>query len=472
MMEGQQENEPPNGSIMPVDMSRHFTIPSLLKYATPSIAMMIFTSVYGIIDGLFVSQCAGKTAFAAINLAMPLFMVLGSFGFMMGTGGIALVSKLRGAGRDEQANRTFSLVTYVTIAGGLLLTALGYLIAGPYLQMLGASDDLFDMALLYTRISLVSLFAFLLQFYFQTFFVAAGKPQLGFVIVVIAGCANIVFDALFIYILGWGVAGAATATCISEFIGGLVPLVYFSRRNSSFLRLGRTSMSWKTLGKVSANGSSEFVANISGSIVATLYNYQLMSIIGSDGVAAYGTVQYLMWVFAAVFMGFSLGVSPLMSFQYGALNWTEMRSLFRKGIGVITVCGISMFAISELFATPLASLFVGYDADLTDLTVHALRIFALSFLLMGFSMYGSSLFTSLGNGPVSAAISFLRSLVFESGSVILLPLVFGADGIWYSIIVAETASVIVTTCFIFLLGPRYHIDGALFGRKSKSALRS
>lgn len=417
--------------------------------------MFIFTSIYGIVDGLFVSNFVGKTAFAAVNLIMPPIMILSTVGFMFGTGGSALVAKTRGEGNDELANKYFSLIVYSAIVLGIILEVVGIAVMEPIAYALGASEDMVGLCVLYGRIILISLPFYVLQYVFQSFCVTAGKPTFGLVVIVIAGCANMVLDVLFVGVFDWGVAGAAFATNVSELLGGGIPLIYFFRKNKSFLRLGRTSFMPRALGKTCVNGLSEMMTSIAMSVVSMLYNFQLMHAAGENGVAAYGVIMYVVMVFAAIFMGYDMGSAPLMSYQYGAKNRVEMKSLLRKSLVYTAVGGVLMFVAGQLLAAPIASLFVGYDADLRDFTEHGFRIYAIAFLLMGFSMYGSAFFTALNNGVVSAIISFLRTLVFETSSVLLLPMVLGIDGIWLSVSVAEVAALVVTVVFMLALGPRY-----------------
>ena len=440
---------------MTQDMSRHFSWGALLRFTAPSIAMMIFTSIYGIVDGLFVSNFAGKTAFAAVNFVLPIIMIPSAVGFMIGTGGSAIVAKTRGEGDDASANRYFTMLVYSGVVMGIILAVAGVLTAEPICALLGAEGQMLADCGVYGRIIYLTLPFFVLQYIFQSFFVAAGKPQVGFYVVLLAGCANIVLDALLVGVLGLGLVGAAVATNVSEILGGGIPLIYFARKNTSFLRFVKAPFQGRILGRACFNGMSEMVTNIAMSFVSVLYNLQLMRYIGEDGVAAYGVIMYVVMVFAAIFLGYSMGSSPLMSFQYGAKNPREMQNLFRKSIAFVVVGGILMFALSEVSAELIADVFVSYDAGLRAITVESFRIYAIAFLFIGFSVYGSALFTSLGNGTVSAIIALLRSLIFEAGSVLLLPLTLGIQGIWISISVAELASLVVTLAFILALGHRY-----------------
>lgn len=444
---------------MQVDMSKHFSVGQLIKFSLPSVAMMIFTSIYTIVDGLFVSNFVGKTALAAVNIVFPMIMVLATVGFMMGMGGSALVGRARGEGDEERACRTFSLLIYFSIAAGIVLTIVGFLIIEPFSAAFGATGQMLDDCVVYGRIILAVEMPYILQFAFQAFLITAGKPNLGLAFTLTAGCMNIVLDALLVAVFDMGLVGAAIATDASILVGGVGPLIYFFSNNSSFLRLGKTRVNWRTIGHACTNGSSEMVANIAMSVVTMVYNAQLMALIGENGVAAYSVIAYVAMIFNAMFVGYSMGTAPLMSFQYGASNRAEMRSLFSKGIKVIAVLGVAMLVASQLMASTLSQIFVGYDVELFELTRDAFSHYAIAFLLMGFSIYGSALFTSLSNGLVSAVISFVRTFVFEVGAILLLPMLFGPSAIWYSIVVAELCSVIMTAGFEIRLGRRYGFAG-------------
>ncbi|MDO4838079.1 MAG: MATE family efflux transporter [Clostridia bacterium] len=440
---------------MTIKLSDHFTYRRLLRFTVPSIAMMIFTSIYSVVDGFFVSNFAGKTAFAAVNFIMPLLMFLGSPGFMMGTGGSALVAKFLGEKRHEDANRTFSMLVYVSIGMGLVLTILAMFLLRPVAYAMGARDEMLDNCVLYGRIVAAASIPFVLQMEFQSLFVTAEKPHLGLVVTVAAGVTNMVLDALFVGVFRWGLAGAAAATAISEGIGGLFPLIYFSRKNNSLLKLVPTRIDWRIILKVCGNGSSELMSSISMSLVGMLYNVQLMQYAGENGVSAYGVLMYVSMIFSGAFIGYAVGTAPVISYHYGAQNRDELKSLLRKSSLIIAVFAAAMFALSQGLAHPLAKLFVGYDAELMEMTEGAFRIYSFSFLFMGFSIFASSFFTALNNGLISALISFLRTLLFQSGVVLLLPLIWGLDGIWISIVVAEVLAVIMSGAFIAAKREKY-----------------
>ncbi len=436
-------------------ISDHFSLGALLRYTAPVSGMMMLTSVYGIVDGLFVSNCVGMESFAALNLIYPFVMMMSALGYMFGSGGTALVAKTLGEDNPKRANGLFSMLIYVTFAVGIVCGAIVFIFVRPVGQLMGASGNLLEEAVVYGSILAFSLPFLMLQTSFQSYLSAAGKPKVGLAVELCAGIANIVLDAVLIIGLGWGLAGAAVATAVSEVLGGTLPLLVFIGKRADTLRLGKALMDFRALGKACFNGSSELVTNISMSLVGMLYNYQLMAYLGSDGVAAYGVISYVMWIFGSVFMGYGVGVSPLISFQYGAGNKTELSGLFSKSLRIIACAGVVLTAVALLFGRPLAMLFVGYDEGVTELTVHALSIYCFVFLLMGFSMFGSAFFTALNNGLVSAVISFLRTLVFEVAAILILPPLFGEMGIWSAIIVAECMSVIITAIFLMSLRKHY-----------------
>ncbi len=443
---------------MKIQLSDHFSYGRLLRFTAPSIAMMIFTSVYGVVDGFFVSNFAGKTPFAAVNLIMPFLMIIATVGFMFGTGGSALVAKSFGEGEPERANRNFSLFVYVSFALGVVLAVLGIVFIRPISIRLGAEGALLDNCVVYARIILAALPVYVLQLLFQSFFVTAEKPQLGLAVTVSAGLTNMVLDAVLVISLPqqYKLAGAALATALSQVVGGTVPLFYFARKNSSILRLGRTSFDGRAILKACTNGSSEFMSNVSMNIVGMLYNTQLLKFAGENGVAAYGVMMYVSMIFSAAFIGYSIGTAPVVSYHDGARNFPELKSLLRKSLVVIGLFGVCMVASAELLSSRLARMFVGYDAALMELTVSGFQIFALSFIFMGFAIYGSSFFTALNDGLTSAAISFLRTLVFQVAAVLLLPTIWDIDGIWMSIVVAEFMAVVLTAAFLATKRRKYH----------------
>lgn len=443
------------GRGMNIQLSDHFTYGKLLRFTLPSVVMMIFTSIYSVVDGFFISNFVGVTPFAAVNLIWPAAMLLSAMGFMFGAGGTALVSLKLGEGKPEEANRIFSLLTYVNFAVGVVLMLLGLLFIRPISVLLGADAGMLPYCVTYGRILLLALPVFMLQNMFQNFLVAAEKPGMGLAVTVAAGVTNMVLDALFIVVFRWGVAGAAAATAISQCVGGVVPLVYFCRGKDSPLRLGKTRFDGQALLRTCTNGMSELVSNISMSLVSMLYNFQLMRLAGENGVAAYGAVMYVSFIFAAVFLGYAIGMAPVVSYHYGAEDREEVRSLFRKSNVLVTAGSIVLAALALVLAAPLAAMFVGRTGELFEMTLAAFRFYAAAVLFGGVGIFGSAFFTALNDGPVSAAISFLRTIVFQTASVLVLPILFGLDGVWYSLAAAEILAALVTWLFFALKRKKY-----------------
>lgn len=440
----------------PIQLSDHFTYARLFRFVLPSIVMMVFTSIYGVVDGLFVSNFAGKTAFASINLIMPFLIILGATGFMLGTGGTALVSRVLGEGDKERANEYFSMITLFGILLGVILTVVGVLAMRPMAILLGATEAMVDDCVLYGRIVVCFLTSFMLQNMFQSFLIAAERPKFGLLITLAAGVTNMVLDALFVGVFRWGIAGAAIATGISQTVGGVVPLMYFLFSKSSPLRLRWTKFEAQPLLRSCANGSSELMSNISGSLIGMLYNAQLMRFLGEDGVATYGVLMYVQFIFVAIDIGYSIGCAPIISYHYGARNHPELRNLLMKGLKVMGILGIVMTIAAISLSGTLANIFVGYDATLCELTRHAFHLFSFAFLLAGFNIFLSSFFTALNNGGVSAAISFLRTLVFQAASVILLPMALDVDGLWWAASAAEALAFVVSIGFLLAMKGKYH----------------
>lgn len=441
---------------MKIQLSDHFTYGKLFRFCLSPIIMMVFTSIYGVVDGLFVSNYVGKIPFAAINLVMPFIMVLGGLGFMVGTGGSALVAKTMGEGDNERANRYFSMMVEFTTLLGVCATVIGVILMPQISRWLGATDAMLNDCVVYGRIVLGFNVTFMLQNIFQTFLTTAEKPKLGLAVTIAAGVTNMVLDALFIAVFHWGVAGAAIATGISQSVGGILPFIFFARPNSSLLKLKWTKLEGKVLLKACANGSSELMSNISSSIVSVLYNFQLLKYAGENGVAAYGVLMYIQFIFVAMFIGYTVGTAPVIGYHYGAQNCDELKSMLRKSLKIMGTSGIVMMILAIILAAPLAKIFVGYDPELFDMTTRAFKIFSFAFIFSGVNIFSSSFFTALNNGAISAAISFLRTLVFQLLSVLLLPLIFGLEGIWFAITAAEVFALIISIVFLVKKRGQYH----------------
>ncbi|MBE7068686.1 MAG: MATE family efflux transporter [Clostridiales bacterium] len=448
-----------------IKLSEHFQYGKLLRFVLPSIIMMVFVSIYGIVDGFFVSNFVGEIEFASLNLIFPLIMILGSVGFMLGTGGNAVVSKALGEGNAEKANRIFSMLVYVTVIIGVFLSVTGIVIARPIAELFAQNEktmspenkaELIENCVLYARTILSVLPAFMLQNAFQGFFVTAEKPRLGLYVTVIAGCGNIFFDALFIVGFKWGLLGAGMATALNQLIGGIIPIIYFSRKNDSLLRLGKTSFDGKVLGKVCLNGLSELMTNISLSVIGIIYNAQLMALVGVDGVSAYGVLQYIGFIFVAVFLGYSVGSAPIIGYHFGAQNDFELKNVFKKSMTIVGVFGVVMTVIAIVLAKPLAGIFVGYDEELLEMTANGIRINALSFLTCGFNIFASAFFTALGSGGLSLFVSFSRTFFVQAVCVLLLPIWWGLNGVWSALVVAESITLILSIFLLVISRKKYH----------------
>ena len=442
---------------MRIKLSDHFIYGKLLRFTLPSVAMMAFTSVYGVVDGYFVSNFAGKTPFAAVNLIMPVLMIMGTVSFMFGSGGTALVAKTYGEGDQDRANRYFSLIVYTGFAAGVALAVLGLILIRPIAVRLGAEGQLLESCVKYARIVLTALPLFSMQVMFQSFFVAAEKPKLSFTVSVISGVTNMVLDAVLCIFLPYEqkLTGAAIATAASQVVGGVIPLVYFFRKNDSLLRLGKTVFELRVLVKACTNGISEFLGNISMSIVGVLFNFQLMKYAGENGVAAYGVMMYVSMIFTAAFGGYTMGIAPAISFHYGANDCSELKSLLQKSIFLCCIAGVGMVLLGELLCVPLADVFVSYDGGLRSMTISGFRIFALSFVFVGFGIFSSGFFTALNDGVTSTIISFVRTMVFECAAVMLFPLILGINGIWLSMIVSEFLAVVLAVVFLLAKQKKY-----------------
>ncbi len=442
---------------MTIQLSEHFTYKKIFRFALPSIVMMVFTSIYGVVDGTFVSNFVGKTPFAAVNLVWPFLMILGAFGFMIGTGGSALVAKTLGENKKEDANRYFTMLITLVVILGILLTIFGLIVVRPLSHALGARGQMLEDCVTYGRTLMIFNTAFMLQSVFQSLFITAEKPRLGLIMTVAAGLTNMVLDALFIAVFKWGLVGAALASGLSQCIGGILPLIYFlSSKNDTALKFVKTKLEGKVLLKACANGVSELMTTVSSSLVSMLYNFQLMRLAGQNGIAAYGAVMYVEFAFIAVFIGYSIGTAPIVSYHYGSENHNEVKNMLQKSFKIMSVLGITMMVLAQILASPLAKVFVGYDKQLFDMTVHGFRLFSFYFILAGINIYASSFFTALNNGMISAIISFSRTLGFETLAVIILPIFLQLDGVWLAITVAEICAFVISISFLIAKREKYH----------------
>ena len=442
---------------MTIQLSEHFTYKKIFRFALPSIVMMVFTSIYGVVDGTFVSNFVGKTPFAAVNLVWPFLMILGAFGLMIGTGGSALVAKTLGENKKEDANRYFTMLITLVVILGILLTIFGLIVVRPLSHALGARGQMLEDCVTYGRTLVIFNTAFMLQSVFQSLFITAEKPRLGLIMTVAAGLTNMVLDALFIAVFKWGLVGAALASGLSQCIGGILPLIYsLSSKNDTPLKFVKTKMEGKVLLKACVNGASELMTTVSSSLVSMLYNFQLMRLAGQNGIAAYGAVMYVEFAFIAVFIGYSIGTAPIVSYHYGSENHNEVKNMLQKSFKIMSILGITMMVLAQILASPLAKVFVGYDKQLFDMTVHGFRLFSFYFILAGINIYASSFFTALNNGMISAIISFSRTLGFETLAVIILPIFLQLDGVWLAITVAEICAFVISISFLIAKKEKYH----------------
>ena len=438
-----------------IQLSEHFTYKKLIKFTIPTILMMIFTSIYGVVDGIFVSNCVGSDSFAAVNLIMPVLMILGSIGFMIGTGGSALVSKTMGEGEKEKANKYFSMLIYFFVISGFILTIIGIIFIKPISCLLGAEGNILNDCVLYGKTLLIALIAFMLQNCFQSFLVVAEKPQIGLIISICVGLTNMALDFLFIYVFKMGVFGAALATGISQIIGGIIPFIYFISKNNSPLKLVKAKFEGKALVQACINGSSEMLTNLSMSLVNMLYNIQLMKFAGPNGVVAYGIIMYVGFIFTGTYLGYGIGSAPIISYHYGAGNKEELKNLFKSSVILMSVTSFVMTLFAEILSKPLAGIFVSYDRELLDMTIIAIRLFSISYIISGFNIFTSSFFTALNNGVVSATISFLRTLLFQIAMILILPAILGLNGIWLAVVVAEILALVVSGFFLVINRRKY-----------------
>ena len=440
---------------MKIELSEHFTYKKLIKFTIPTIVMMIFTSIYGVVDGIFVSNFVGSDSFAAVNLIMPALMIFGTIGFMIGTGGSALVSKTIGEGDRQKANRYFSMLIYILIIVGLILTIIAVAMVKPMSKLLGAEGEILEDCITYGRVLIMFLIPFVLQNCFQSFLIVAEKPTFGLVISIITGISNMILDWLFMYVFKLGIFGAALATGISQLMGGIVPLIYFVSKNNSTLKLVKTKIEGKAILQACINGSSEMLTNLSMSLVNMLYNLQLMKYIGSNGVVAYGIIMYVGFIFIGTYLGYSTGTAPIIGYHYGAGNTDELKNLLKKSIKLIGITSLIMTIIAEITSKLLASIFVSYDIELLEMTTNAIKIFSITYLISGFNIFSSSFFTALNNGLVSAVISFFRTLVFQIAMIFILPAIWGVNGIWLAVSFAEILALIVSTIFLIINREKY-----------------
>lgn len=440
-----------------IQLSDHFTSGRLIRFTLPSILMMIFTSIYGMVDGFFISNLVGKTAFAAVNLIMPMLQIFGGVGAMLGVGGSALVAKTLGENDIPRSRRYFTMMMYMMLGTSVFFTITGIVFLKPIAHLFGATEAMMGDVVTYGAICLAFNTALQAQYTFQSYLVTAEKPKLALGVVIAAGVTNMVLDYVFMAFFSMGVAGAALATGLSQCVAGIIPLVWFlSKSNKSALRFTKTRLEWKPMLLACGNGASEMMSSVSGLIIGILYNWQLMRWSGEDGVAAYGVVMYAAFVFLGVFNGYSQGSSPIVGYHHGAQNHEEVRNVLKRSLVILGSAAVVLTVVAIGGAGFLSSIFVGYDAELLEMTTRAFRICAIPFLVMWFNMYTSCFFTALNDGAVSAAISFMRSLVLPLICVIVMPTIWHLDGVWFSLVGSELLGVFVSLFFLIGKRKKYH----------------
>lgn len=441
---------------MAVKLSEHFTYKKLLKATLPSIFMMIFVSLYTIVDGIFVANFVGETALSAVNLMSPFCMIIGSLGFMMGAGGAALTAKTLGEQNKKKAQKVFSCCVYFTIILGFVISLTAFIFMKQIAVRLGADEQMLPLCVTYGRILIAAEVAFMLQNMFQNFFMVAEKPGMGFAMSVAAGVVNMVLDALFIVVFKWGIVGAAIATITGQIVGAVAPMVYFlSKKNNTSIRFVKTKLDFRVLLKTCTNGSSELLSQVASSVVGIVYNLKLMQLIGQDGVVTYGIIMYISFIFTAVFFGYSIGSAPMIGYNLGAQNSAELKNVLKKSLVVIISFGAVLTAISVGFARPLCMIFVRDNARLLALATKGVQLYCAAFILMGLNIFASSFFTALNNGLVSAILSTVRTLIFQIGAVLILAAVIGADGIWIAVIISEGLALVMSVAFLIANKKKY-----------------
>ena len=439
-----------------IQLSDHFTYKKLIRYSIPMIGVLILTSIYGVVDGLFISNVEGDIAFSAVNLILPGVMMFSSIGFMMGSGGAAIVSKTLGEGKKEKASQYFSMIVYFLIIIGIVCAILGCILTKQISSLLGASEKMEKYCIEYGRVLFLFLPFMMLQYMFQSFFAVAEKPNVGLLITLCAGITNAIGDYLLIVVFRLGITGAAVASGASMVVGSVPAIIYFAFKKDLKFKLVPTKFDWKALGHTMSNGSSEMVTNISMSFVNMLYNAQLMKYYGENGVSAYGVIMYVGFIFSGCYMGVSQAVAPVVGYNYGASNEEELKNVFKKSLIILAVMAIFLTGSAEALSKPLAYVLFSHNEELLKLTTYAIRLYAIGYTISWINIFGSAFFTGLNNGLVSAIISFGRMLVFQLATIFILPLIFDSTGLWLAMPVSEVFSLIVTVTFFITMRKKYN----------------
>ena len=430
-----------------IKLSDHFSCAKLLLFAIPTIGMIMISITYDVVDGYFVSNYIGKTAFSAVNIIYPFQLLLSMVGYMFGSGGSALIAAELGDGNQQNARLYFTAIIKAAAAIGVVLAVAGVLLLRPVAVMIGATPEILEYGLPYGRTLFLFLPIMILGYTFQSILITAEKPKLGLYISLGNLFSNALLDWLFVAVFKWGMVGAAVATGIGACLNGLVPLIYFARPNSSPLHFCKGRVQVKPLLKACGNGSSEMVNDMSTSLIFVLYNYQLLRMLGEDGVAAYGVTVFVEGIFAAVFYGLAMQATSIVGYHFGAKNYPELKSLLKNGIILNFISGILMFVLAQVSAPLISRIYVGYDETVYRLSVHAMRMYAFAFLLQGFNEYASAYFTGLNNGLVSGILAFTRTFLIQTVMILVLPLLLGTDGLWLAQAATEVFAAVIAIVF-------------------------
>ena len=439
-------------------LAKKFTCGTLIRFALPTMVMMLFMSLYTIVDGIFVSRLIGTSALSATNIVYPVVNVVIAVAVMLGTGGSAVIARQMGEGKIAEAKRNFSWIVLIGVAAGFAVAALGTLFLDPLCRMLGATPELLGYCRDYLGTLLLFAPAAILQMLFQAFFVTAGKPALGLFLTVLAGISNALLDYLTMGPLDMGIRGAALATASGYLIPAVVGVLYFLFAKNN-LHFAKPSFDGRVLLRACGNGSSEMVTNISSAVITFLFNVMMLKYLGEDGVAAVTIVLYAQFLLTALYMGFSLGVAPVISYQYGSGDTGQLRKVYKICLGVTGVSAVAVFAASLLLAKGIVQIFTPLDSPVYGIAVRGFVLFSLSYLFSGCNIFSSALFTALSNGKVSAAISFSRTFVWIAFGLWALPELLHADGLWLAVPLAELLTVVLSVFFLQKLRARYGYAG-------------
>lgn len=428
-------------------IAQKFNVFTLLKFAFPTMVMMVFMSLYTIVDGIFVSRLVGSNALSAVNIVYPVISLLIACGIMLSTGGSAIVARQMGEKREQEARENFSMLAVVSVLTGIVILVLGLMFLEPICRILGGTPVLLEDCKIYLGVLLGFGPLTMLQMLFQTFFVTAGKPGLGLGLTLTGGVVNMVLDYVFMGPMQMGVLGAALATGLGQAIMAVAGVVYFLKVKGN-LYFVKPVFRGNILLQSCGNGSSEMVSNLSTAVVTFLFNITMLKLAGEDGVAAITIVLYGQFLFTALYLGFSMGVAPVVSFNYGNQNHAQLKRIYKICIGFILGSSVFILGIALLFSEPIVGIFTGEENHTYELAVEGFFQFSFNYLFAGINIFASALFTSLSNGKISAIISFCRTFVFITVSIVLLPRVMGITGVWLSVPLAELVTLFISITYL------------------------